>query len=59
MCLALRALKPVGAGYKTVPRAKKAAPSAKKRIVPAIGALAAISLVGTQESSLHDQVPEV
>jgi hypothetical protein len=46
-------------GCKTVPRAKMAAPSAKKRIIPAIGVLATISSEGTQESSLHDQAPEV
>jgi hypothetical protein len=45
-------------GCKIMPGVK-AAPSAKKRIVPAIGALAALSLEGTEESSLHDQVPEV
>jgi hypothetical protein len=38
---------------------KKAAPSTKKCIVLAIGALAVISLKGTQESLQHDQVPEV
>jgi hypothetical protein len=41
-------------GCKTVPEAK-AGPSAKKRIVPAIGALAALSSDGTEESSLHDR----
>jgi hypothetical protein len=38
---------------------RKAAMSAKKRIVLANGALAAISLEGTQESSPYDLVPEV
>jgi hypothetical protein len=37
----------------------KAAPSAKKCIIPAIGALAALSSLGTKESSLHDQAPKV
>jgi hypothetical protein len=41
-----------------VPRAK-ATPSTKKRIVPAIRALAALSSKGTGESSPHDQMPEV
>jgi hypothetical protein len=45
-------------GFKTVSGAK-AAPCAKKHIVPAIGALAALSLDGTEESSTHDQAPEV
>jgi hypothetical protein len=44
-------------GCKIRPSAK-AAPSAKKCIVPAIGALAALSSEGTEES-LHDQAPEV
>jgi hypothetical protein len=48
-----------GPGSKSIPGAKKIAPSIKKRIVPAIGALAAISSEGTQESSSHDQAPEV
>jgi hypothetical protein len=48
-----------GLGSLTVPRAKKAAPSAKKCIVPAIGALAAISSEGTQELSPHGQAHEV
>jgi hypothetical protein len=47
-----------GLGCKTVPGAK-AAPSAKKCIILAIGALAAISLEGSQESSPHDQAPDV
>jgi hypothetical protein len=45
-------------GYKTVPRVK-VAPSAKKHIILAIEALAALSSDGTEESSLHDQAPEV
>jgi hypothetical protein len=45
-------------GCKIVPGAK-AAPFAKKCIVPAIEALAAMSSEGTEESSLHDQVCEV
>jgi hypothetical protein len=45
-------------GFKTVSEAK-AAPSAKKHIIPAIGALAALSSDGTEESSPHDQAPEV
>jgi hypothetical protein len=49
----------VGAGSRTVTRVKKTTPSAKKHIVMAIGALAAISSEGTQESSLHDQALEV
>jgi hypothetical protein len=45
-------------GCKTVPGAK-VAPSAKKSIVPTIRALAALSSDGTEESSPHDQAPEV
>jgi hypothetical protein len=41
-------------GSKTVPGVKKAAPSARKHIASAIGALATISSQGTQESSPHD-----
>jgi hypothetical protein len=37
-------------GYETVPGGKKVVPSAKKRIVLAIGALATISSEGAQES---------
>jgi hypothetical protein len=48
-----------GLGSKTMPRAKKIAPSAKKCIVPAIGDLATMSSEETQESSPHDQSPEV
>jgi hypothetical protein len=48
-----------GQGSKIVPRAKKVIPSAKKPIVPAIGALATISLEGTQELSPCDQALEV
>jgi hypothetical protein len=44
---------------KAMPGAKKAAPSVKKRIILTIGALATISSEGAQESSPHDQVPEV
>jgi hypothetical protein len=44
--------------FRTVFRAK-AASSAKKRIVPAIGVLAALSSEGTEEYSPRDQVPEV
>jgi hypothetical protein len=47
-----------GPGFKTVP-GMKVAPSTQKCIVLTIGALAAISPKGTQESSLHDQAPEV
>jgi hypothetical protein len=46
-------------GSKTMLRVKKAALSAKKRIILAIGALAMISSEGTQESSPHDQAPKV
>jgi hypothetical protein len=46
-------------GFKSMPGAKKAAPSTKKRIVSAIGVLAAIYSEGNQESSPHDQAPEV
>jgi hypothetical protein len=45
-------------GCKIVPGAK-AAPSAKKCIVPAIGVLVALSLEGTEEYSTHNQAPEV
>jgi hypothetical protein len=37
----------------------KVAPSAMKRIIPTIGALAVLSSEGIEESSLHDQAPEV
>jgi hypothetical protein len=47
------------ASSKTMLRAKKVTPSAKKCLVPAIGALATISWEGTQESSPRDQAPEV
>jgi hypothetical protein len=43
---------------KNVPGAK-VAPYAKKRIILTIGALAALSSNGTEESSLHDWAPEV
>jgi hypothetical protein len=42
-------------GSKTVAGAKKDNTSVKRCIVPAIGALAEISLEGTQESSPHGQ----
>jgi hypothetical protein len=45
-------------GYKTMPGAK-ATPSTKKSIILVIGALAALSLNGTKESSSHDQAPKV
>jgi hypothetical protein len=45
-------------GYKTVHGAKNA-PSAKKCIILAIGVLIALSSEGTEESSSHDQAPEV
>jgi hypothetical protein len=48
-----------GPGCKTVPGSRKAIPSIKKHIIPAIGALATVSSEGTQESSPHDQVLEV
>jgi hypothetical protein len=48
-----------GSSYRATPGTKKAAPSTKKCIVPAIGALAGISSDGTQESSPHYQAPEV
>jgi hypothetical protein len=38
---------------------KKVAPSAKKCIVTTIRALATISSEGSQESSPHNQAPEV
>jgi hypothetical protein len=41
-----------------LPKAK-AAPSAKKRIISAIGALAALSSDGSEGSSPHDPTPEV
>jgi hypothetical protein len=40
-------------GYKTM-LGGKATPSTKKRIIPAIGALAALSSDGTEESSRHE-----
>jgi hypothetical protein len=46
-----------GQGSKII--AKKATTSVKKHIVPAIGALAEISLEGTQESSPLGQAPKV
>jgi hypothetical protein len=48
-----------GPGSKVVPEAKKVAAFPKKRIIPAIGALNTISSEATQESSPHDQAPEV
>jgi hypothetical protein len=53
-----------GPSSKTMTSVKKAITSAKKHIVPAIGALAEISSKGTQESSPHGKalqasVPEV
>jgi hypothetical protein len=45
-------------GLKTMSRAK-AAPSTKKHIIAATGALAALSSDGTEESSPCDQAPEV
>jgi hypothetical protein len=45
-------------GGKNVPGAR-AAPSTKKRIVSAIRFLVALSSEGTEESSPHDQAPEV
>jgi hypothetical protein len=45
-------------GCKTMP-GTKVAPYAKKCIIPAIGALAALSSDGTEESTLHDRAPEV
>jgi hypothetical protein len=46
-------------GSKAMSGARNVALSTKKRIVPASGALAAISSEGTQESSPYDQAPEV
>jgi hypothetical protein len=43
---------------KLVPRTK-VAPSAKKCIIPAIGALAALTSYGSAESSSNDLAPEV
>jgi hypothetical protein len=43
---------------KLVPRTK-VAPSTKKRIIPSIGALAALSSDGSVESSLNDPAPEL
>jgi hypothetical protein len=48
-----------GPSYKIMPRAKKVAPSTKKRIILSIGALVAVSSEGTQESSPHDRAPEI
>jgi hypothetical protein len=48
-----------GPSSKTMPRAKKAAPSPRKRIIPGIGALAAISSEGSSELSPHGQAPKV
>jgi hypothetical protein len=48
-----------GQGSKIISGAKKATTSVKKHIVPAIGALAEISLEGTQESSPLGQAPKV
>jgi hypothetical protein len=45
-------------GSQTVPEVK-AAPPAKKCIIPAIGALAVLSSDGTEESPLHDRASEV
>jgi hypothetical protein len=56
--LAPGVLKAVGGAQAVMPRGK-AAPSAKKRIVSSIGALVALSSEGTEESSSHDQEPEV
>jgi hypothetical protein len=48
-----------GPSSKTVASGKKITMSIKKRIVPAIGALAEIYSEGTLESSPHGQAPEV
>jgi hypothetical protein len=48
-----------GPSYKIMPRAKKVAPSTKKRIILSMGALVAVSSEGTQESSPHDRAPEI
>jgi hypothetical protein len=57
MCLVLQALSRWGGlGSKTVVSAKKATASIKNRIIPAIAALAEISLEETQESLPRGQV---
>jgi hypothetical protein len=48
-----------GLSCTTMPGTKKGATSTKKRIILAIGALAAISSEGTQESSPHDEAPKI